>query len=74
MATAKSRINISLPDDVKTALVQLAQRDQIPPATKAERLLEIALELEEDQVWDRIAAKRDAKEARFLTSDEAFDV
>ena len=74
MATTKSRINISLPEDVKAALVRLARRDQMPPATKAERLLEIGLELEEDQAWDEIAAKRDTKEARFLTQAEAFEV
>jgi hypothetical protein len=74
MATTKSRINISLPEDVKAALVRLAARDQMPPATKAERLLEIGLELEEDQAWDQIAAKRDSKKARFLTHKQAFKV
>lgn len=74
MATAKSRINISLPKDVKAALVSLAKRDQMSPATKAERLLEIGLELEEDQAWDQIAAKRDTKAARFVSRAKAFDV
>jgi CopG antitoxin of type II toxin-antitoxin system len=74
MATTKTRINISLPDDVKAALVQTADREGIPVATKAERLLEVALELEEDQVWDELASKRDTKDAHFLTSDEAFNI
>ena len=72
MSTAKTRINISLPDEVKQALVQLAKRDQVPEATKAERLLEIGLELEEDQVWDEIAAKRDTPAARFIAHSQVF--
>lgn len=74
MATTKPRINISLSKDVKQALAALAKRDQMPTATKAEHLLEIGLELEEDQAWDQIAAKRDTKDARFLTHKQAFDV
>lgn len=72
MATAKTRINISVPDDVRNALEQLAQREKVPVATKAQRLIEVGLELEEDQTWDQIAAERDTKEATFLTHDEVF--
>lgn len=72
MATTKSRLNISLPPEIKKALTKLAERDQMPAATKAEHLLEIALELEEDQVWDQIASERDTKDARFYTHAEVF--
>ncbi len=72
MSTAKTRINISLPDEVKEALVELAKRDRVPAATKAGRLLEIGLELEEDLVWDKIAARRDTKDANFLSHAQAF--
>jgi len=73
MSTIKSRINISLPEEVKQAIDQLAKRDQMPAATKAESLLEVGLELEEDQVWDQIAAKRDSKGARFRSHAQAFE-
>lgn len=73
MATNKSRINISLPDEVKGALVQLAKRDQMPTATKAERLLEVALEIEEDRVWEQIAGRRDTRNARFVPHSKAFN-
>jgi predicted transcriptional regulator len=73
MSTAKSRINVSVPDDVKTALTNLAKRDQMPPATKAVRLIEIGLETEEDEIWDKIAAKRDQKESRFHPHTEVFE-
>lgn len=67
MPTTKTRINISLPDTVKEMLYKIARRDHVPEATKAARLLEIALELEEDRVWDKIAEKRDTKHARFVS-------
>ena len=72
MATTKYRLNISLPDDVKQALEALAKRDKMPTATKAERLLELALELEEDEYFNQLAMKRDTKGAKYLPLDEAF--
>lgn len=72
MSTTKSRINISLPDDVRDALSKLARRDQMPEATKAARLLEAALELEEDIYWEVVAANRDKPDGRFVPFSEAF--
>ncbi|MBI2889137.1 MAG: hypothetical protein HYY10_04440 [Candidatus Liptonbacteria bacterium] len=72
MATVKTRINISLPDDVRDALAKLSRRDKVPQATKAVRLLEAALELEEDQVWDALAKRRDVKNARYLSHSQAW--
>lgn len=74
MATTKSRINISLPDDTRRALDSIAKRDQMPAATKAANLLEIALELEEDQVWGKVAKQRDTKGARFVSHEDAFNI
>ena len=73
MSTAKSRINVSVPDDVKIALTKLAKRDQLPTATKAVRLIEMGLELEEDEIWDKIAAARDLKDSKFHTHTEVFE-
>ncbi len=73
MSTAKSRINVSVPDDVKVALTRLAKRDQLPTATKAVRLMELGLELEEDEIWDKIAADRDQKVSKFHTHTEVFE-
>ncbi len=72
MPTVKARINISLPDEVKEALQKLAKRDRLPEATKAARLLEIALELEEDLAWAKIAEERDKKTARFVSHTQAW--
>lgn len=72
MSTSKSRINVSVPNDVRDALIRLAQRDQMPTATKAEHLIEIGLETQEDEYWDQIASDRDQDNAKFYTHAEIF--
>ena len=72
MPTTKTRINISLSDSLRGALAKLARRDRVPAATKAARLLEMALEIEEDQTWETIAQKRDSKNARYLSHKQAW--
>lgn len=73
MPTTKTRINVSVSDELNSALKRLATRDQVPTATKAERLLEIALEIEEDEVWNKIASERlKMKNLRYLTHDEVW--
>lgn len=72
MPTTKQRINISVSDEIKLALTKLAMRDRVPEATKAARLLEMALEIEEDVAWDAIVGKRDKKGARFITHRNAW--
>ena len=72
MATTKKRVIISLSKPVEEALEILAKRDQIPQATKAVHLLETALEIEEDQVWDQVATERDVKNARFVSHKKAW--
>ncbi len=67
MAITKKRINISIPKSLDYALGRLSKRDQIPQATKAAELLRLAVEIEEDRVWDEIASGRDAKKAKFIS-------
>jgi predicted DNA-binding protein len=73
MSTIKSRLNISLSDDTKKVLLNVAKRDQMPTATKAARLIEIGLETEEDEAWDKIATKRDQKGSKFYSHSETFE-
>lgn len=61
-----------MPDKINEALAKLARRDRVPRATKAARLLEIALEMEEDRLWDMIAEKRDTKSARYVSHSKAW--
>ena len=72
MATTKTRINVSLSDDVEKALIALAKRDQVPHATKAAELLHQALEIEEDRVLDVIASGRDNADAKFVAHNNAW--
>ena len=72
MPTTKARINISVPEDMKEMLFKLARRERIPAATKAARLLEAAMEMEEDQIWETIAQKRDTKRARYISHRKAW--
>ena len=61
---------VSLPDDVETALLRLAHREGVPPATKAVYLIKLAIELDEDAVWDKIASERDQKNTKFLSHED----
>jgi hypothetical protein len=72
MPTLKKRLNMSLPADIEELLGILSKRDQMPQAAKALLLLQMALEIEEDDLWNAIAEKRDTKGARFLTHGQAW--
>jgi DNA-binding transcriptional regulator/RsmH inhibitor MraZ len=73
MSITKSRISISIPSEVKEALSSLAKRDQVSITTKAEHLLELGLAAEEDQFWDKIAARRDTNTASFQAHTKVFN-
>ena len=73
MPTTKRRLNISLSSETDLMVRQLAKRDYVPEATKVSQLLEVALEIDEDAVWDAVAAKRDKKNAKFLSHKKAWE-
>lgn len=68
----KQRINISASSEVVALLTRMARRERIPTATKAAHLLAVALEIEEDGALDAIAARRDKKQARFVSHKKAW--
>ena len=70
MPTLKKRLNMSLPEDVEEALTILSERDKVPQAAKAMYLIQSALEIEEDDVWNAIAEQRDTKKAKFIPHKE----
>jgi len=70
MATAKTRINISVSRSTREALKQIARRDQEPVATAAGKLLEEALELEEDRVLSTIADERLKGKVRWIKDSD----
>lgn len=72
MPTTKKRINVTISRSMDKVLENVATRDRLPVATKAAQLLELALEIEEDQVWDKIASARDKKNASFVSHHAAW--
>ena len=72
MSTIKKRINISLSPSLNTFLSRIARRDNVPQATKAAHLLEIALQIEEDIIFDKIAGGRDTRNTRFFGHKKAW--
>lgn len=67
MPTNKKRINITLSKDAAVFLYRIALRDEVPQATKAAELLELALELEEDAYFSALTEKRIKPNGRFLS-------
>ncbi len=72
MPTLKKRLNMSLPEDVEKAIAVLSERDDVPQATKALHLIKLALEIEEDDVWNALAENRDTKGATFVSHEDAW--
>lgn len=72
MPTLKKRINVTVPEAVDAALEKIASRDGVPIATKAAELLQLAIEIEEDEVWDELATLRDTPKSTFIPHEEAW--
>lgn len=72
MATTKDRINISVSKRTARVLRLLAKRDQEPVATAAARLVEEALELDEDRFLSAIADERLKGKVRWIKDSDAL--
>lgn len=72
MPTTKKRMNMSLPPEIEAAIDALADRDHMTPTSKALHLIKRALEIEEDDVWNDIAASRDTADAKFVSHEQAW--
>jgi hypothetical protein len=57
---------------MEKAVKEAAARDRISRAGKVTELLRIALEIEEDSVWDELAKKRDVRDAKFVPHKKAW--
>lgn len=72
MPILKKRLNVSLPQEIEVAVSRLANRDQVPQATKASQLIQLALEIEEDDVFNALALERDTKNAKFFSHEKSW--
>ena len=67
MATAKTRINISVSKLTRDVLRALAKRDQMPVASKVTDLVEEAIEIEEDRMLSAVSDARLKGKVRWLS-------
>ena len=72
MPTTKKRINITVSPEIEKMLKLLSKRDEVPQATKASDLLRLAIEIEEDEIFNQLAEERDTKDAKFISHNEAW--
>lgn len=72
MPTTKKRINISVSRELDDALLKLARRDRVPQATKAEEMIRLGIELEEDILLGRVAGERLRTAKKFLSHAEVW--
>jgi len=72
MATTKKRLNITLNSDLEKMISKIAKRDNVPEATKAAELLEMAILVEEDIAWDTLAKNREKEGGKFITHNKAW--
>ena len=74
MATAKRRLNVTLPDNINAVIQMLAERDGVAHAAKAVELIEMGIELSdtEDKYLSKIADKRAGQNAQYVSHEEAW--
>ncbi len=72
MPTTKKRINITVDSEIEEILRLLSKRDEVPQATKVSDLLRKAIELEEDEVFNEIAEKRDVADTKYIEHEKAW--
>jgi hypothetical protein len=72
MPTLKKRINVTMDDDLVKLLEALAEKDNVPIATKAHNLLTEIMEMHEDQVWEELAEDRLNKKEKTISHKKAW--
>ena len=72
ITTNKKRINLSVSEDIDSILKTLAQRDNVPVATKTLELLKEAIEIEEDVILEKIANERNTKDSKYISHEKAW--
>ena len=70
MPTTKKRINVTLADSLIEFLELAARRDNVPVATKAAELIKMAMEIEEDAYWSKVADQRANEKVKYIPYNE----
>ena len=73
MPTAKKRINITIDDEVYSALVELSEKRAKSISSVSLSLIETALELQEDRYFSRIVDERLEKKEKRVSHSKAWE-
>ena len=73
MPTDKKRINITVDDDLYDALERLSDRRDESVSRTSLKLIEQALEYQEDFHWSKVADRRLKKRQRRVPHEDAWD-
>ena len=72
MPTTLPRINLTVPKELNKILFQLAKRDKISVSRKVMKLIESAIEAEEDLIFEKLAEERLKKGGRLVSHKKAW--
>lgn len=73
MTTLKKRIQITLNTEAEKFISAISKRDKMPVGTKAAQLIEMALEIEEDAYWGKMAEERLKNTKTFYTHEQVLN-
>lgn len=73
MPTDKPRLNITITSEIEGIIAQMADRHELSKSAMARRLLETAIEYDEDYHMSRIAMERDTEDAVFISEEEFWN-
>ena len=69
---SKKRIYVSVSSEVEDALEYISKKNNTPIASSASILLQKAIEIEEDEIWDAIITERKSQNKKFYSHTDAW--
>lgn len=63
---------MTVPSHLKSVLARLAKRDKVAVAKKTLQLVEVALEIEEDCYFNKLAMEREKQGGRLIPHEQAW--
>lgn len=68
----KKRIYISISSEIEDALEHISEKHNTPIASAASVLLQKAIEIEEDEIWEAVISERKSKNKKFYSDAQAW--
>jgi len=73
MPTDKPRINVTINKEIEGMIAHLANREDVSKSTMARRLIEQAIEYDEDYHLSKLAMERDTEDAVWISEEEFWN-